>query len=39
MMLFLVLVGLPVLLMTTYIPALSCWLPTLLLGEQIVGPW
>lgn len=39
MMLFLFLVGIPILLLTTYIPALSCWLPTLLLGEQIVGPW
>lgn len=39
MMLFLFIVGIPVLLLTTYIPALSCWLPTLLLGEQIVGPW
>lgn len=39
MMLFLFLVGIPVLLLTTYVPALSCWLPTLLLGQQIVGPW
>jgi C4-dicarboxylate transporter DctM subunit len=39
MMLFLFIVGIPVLLLTTYIPALSCWLPTLLLGQQIVGPW
>ena len=39
MMLFLVLVGIPVLLLTTYIPFLSCWLPTIALGHQIVGPW
>jgi tripartite ATP-independent transporter DctM subunit len=39
MMVFLFVVGIPVLLLTTYIPALSCWLPTLLLGEQIVGAW
>lgn len=39
MMIFLFMVGIPVLLLTTYIPALSCWLPTLLLGEQIVGRW
>jgi TRAP-type C4-dicarboxylate transport system permease large subunit len=30
----------PVLLLTTYIPALSCWLPSLVLGPQAVGaPW
>ncbi len=39
MLIFLLMVGIPVLLLTTYIPALSCWLPTLLLGEQIVGRW
>jgi TRAP-type C4-dicarboxylate transport system permease large subunit len=39
MMLFLLCVGIPVLLMTTYIPFLSCWLPTLALGQQVVGPW
>ncbi len=36
---FLLFIGIPVLLLTTYIPALSCWLPTLLLGSQVVGPW
>lgn len=36
---FLLLVSLPVLLLTTYIPALSCWLPELLLGASVVGPW
>ncbi|MCL2001006.1 MAG: TRAP transporter large permease, partial [Planctomycetes bacterium] len=36
---FLFLVGIPVLMLTTYIPALSCWLPTLLLGEMVVGKW
>lgn len=39
MMLFLFLVGIPVLLLTTYIPALSCWLPTAILGPRFVGPW
>ncbi len=39
MLLFLFFVGIPVLLLTTYIPALSCWLPSLLLGSQVVGPW
>lgn len=39
MLLFLFFVGIPVLLLTTYIPALSCWLPSLLLGPQVVGPW
>ena len=36
---FLFLVSIPVLLLTTYIPALSCWLPEILLGSSIVGPW
>jgi tripartite ATP-independent transporter DctM subunit len=36
---FFFLVGIPVLLLTTYIPALSCWLPTLVLGPEVVGPW
>ncbi len=39
MLRFLIFVGIPVLLLTTYIPALSCWLPTVLLGSQVVGPW
>ena len=39
MMRYLFCVGIPVLLLTTYIPFLSCWLPTLALGTQIVGPW
>jgi len=39
MMLLLVFVGIPVLLLTTYIPGLSCWLPTVVLGPQVVGPW
>ncbi|HCR37980.1 MAG TPA: TRAP transporter large permease [Synergistaceae bacterium] len=39
MMVFFILVGVPVLLLTTYIPALSCWLPTLILGPRFVGPW
>ena len=39
MMKFLLLVGIPVLLLTTYIPALSCWLPTVILGPNVVGPW
>ena len=36
---FFVFVGIPVLLLTTYIPALSCWLPTLVLGPEVVGSW
>ncbi|MDD4029527.1 TRAP transporter large permease [Aminivibrio sp.] len=36
---FLLFVSLPVLFLTTYIPALSCWLPKLLLGASVVGPW
>ncbi|MDR1649572.1 MAG: TRAP transporter large permease [Synergistaceae bacterium] len=36
---FLLFVGIPVLLLTTYIPALSCWLPTVVLGPQVVGRW
>jgi len=39
MLLFLFLVALPVLFLTTYIPALSCWLPTLILGSKVVGSW
>jgi TRAP-type C4-dicarboxylate transport system permease large subunit len=39
MMKYLFFVGIPVLLLTTYIPFLSCWLPTIALGAQIVGPW
>jgi len=39
MMLFLFIVGLPVLFITTYFPWLSCWLPTMAVGAKIVGPW
>ena len=39
MMYFLLLVGLPVLLLTTFIPALSLWLPTAVVGSQMVGGW
>jgi tripartite ATP-independent transporter DctM subunit len=39
MMKFLFLVGIPVLLLTTYIPALSCWLPSVVLGPKVVGAW
>jgi len=39
MMIYLFAVGLPVLFLTTYIPALSCWLPTLVIGSKIVGTW
>jgi len=39
MLLYLFFVGLPVLFLTTYIPALSCWLPTLILGLKAVGSW
>lgn len=36
---FLFFVCIPVLLLTTYIPALSLWIPTLVVGPRIVGPW
>lgn len=36
---FFFLVGIPVLLLTTYIPAISCWLPTVVLGPEVVGHW
>ena len=36
---FLLYVSIPVLLLTTYIPFLSCWLPQALLGAAAVGAW
>jgi C4-dicarboxylate transporter DctM subunit len=39
MVIFLLLVGIPVLLLTTYVPTISLWLPTLVLGAKIVGAW
>lgn len=39
MLKYLFYVGIPVLLLTTYIPALSCWLPALVLGDKAVGAW
>lgn len=39
MLLFLFIVEIPVLLLVTYIPALSCWLPTLVFGTKVVGAW
>jgi len=39
MLLYFLFVGLPVLIITTYWPALSCWLPTVAVGANIVGPW
>lgn len=39
MMIYLFAVGIPTLLLTTYIPWLSLWLPTLVLGKQVVGAW
>lgn len=36
---FLFYVSIPVLLLTTYFPFLSCWLPELLLGANVVGAW
>jgi tripartite ATP-independent transporter DctM subunit len=39
MLIYLFAVGLPVLFLTTYIPALSCWLPTMVIGSKIVGAW
>ncbi|MBM9606197.1 TRAP transporter large permease [Desulfopila inferna] len=37
MLLFFFLVGIPVLLLVTYVPWISLWLPTLVLGPQVVG--
>jgi C4-dicarboxylate transporter DctM subunit len=37
MMTYLFLVGIPALMLTTYIPALSLWLPTLIMGKAAVG--
>lgn len=39
MMQILLFVGIPVLLLTTYIPFFSCWLPQIVLGQQVVGTW
>ena len=39
MMIYLFLVGIPALMLTTYIPWLSLWLPTLIMGRQVVGAW
>jgi tripartite ATP-independent transporter DctM subunit len=39
MLWFLLAVGLPTLLLTTFVPALSLWLPTLVVGSNIVGAW
>lgn len=37
MMKYLFYVGIPVLMLTTYIPSLSTWLPTVMLGSRVVG--
>jgi TRAP-type C4-dicarboxylate transport system permease large subunit len=37
MMIYLLAVGIPVLMLTTYLPALSIWLPALFLGKAAVG--
>ena len=37
MMIYLFLVGIPALMLTTFIPALSLWLPTLIMGKAAVG--
>ena len=39
MLIYLFLVGIPGLLLTTFVPWLSLWLPTLILGPQVVGAW
>jgi C4-dicarboxylate transporter DctM subunit len=39
MLKYLFIVGIPILLLTTYFPSLSCWLPTLVLGPKAVGAW
>jgi len=38
-LIYLFIVALPVLILTTFIPALSCWLPTQILGLKVVGLW
>ncbi|MBU2874175.1 TRAP transporter large permease [Marinobacter salexigens] len=37
MLKYLFYVGIPVLMLTTYIPSLSTWLPTMMLGSKVVG--
>jgi TRAP-type C4-dicarboxylate transport system permease large subunit len=37
MMIYLLAVGIPALMLTTYIPWLSLWLPTLVMGKAAVG--
>lgn len=39
MLMFLFAVGIPTLLLTTFVPWLSLWLPTLFVGAKIVGSW
>ena len=39
MLKYLFIIGIPILLLTTYFPSLSCWLPTLVLGPKAVGAW
>jgi tripartite ATP-independent transporter DctM subunit len=39
MLMYLLFVGIPVLLLTTLIPALTCWLPTAIVGPEAVGAW
>jgi len=39
MLTYLFVVGIPVLILTTLIPAISCWLPTLVVGAKVVGAW
>ena len=36
---YLLFVAIPVLLLTTYVPALPCWLPEMILGRAAVGAW
>lgn len=38
-LIYLFAIGIPVLLLVTFFPALSCWLPTLALGKNVVGIW
>jgi len=39
MMKYLFFVAIPVLMLTTYVPFLSCWLPTVVLGPSMIGQW
>lgn len=39
MMIFVLAVAIPLLLLVTFVPPLSLWLPSVIVGPKIVGPW